>query len=138
MHQALLGRNSIILQLQNLGPGDLLMRDQAEEEAQGTVQDLDRPPEYLSPQDPPLLGRRFQLQMSPGPPYQVRKPCSLSYIGILLSSLRAVSQSLRLMTHLDVMDQEMPLEHRPCQGLPRVRDRHQDHLAVLVDPKMWL
>ena len=48
-------------------------------------------------------------------------------------------QSLRLMTHLNLEDQEMSLKHRQCQGLPRVRDRHQDHLAVLVDLKMcWM
>ena len=41
---------------------DLYMQDLADEEAQGTEQDLDRPQTYLRPQDPPLLGRRSHLQ----------------------------------------------------------------------------
>ena len=34
------------------------------------------------------------------------------------------------MTNLDLMDQELPLEHRPCQGLPRVEDGNQGHQVV--------
>ena len=88
----------------NLGPGDLeqlspelweelrldssgaeyylFLRDLEEEEAQGTVQDLDRPPDLSEAAGPSLLGRRFQLQKFPGPLRQVWKPCSLNYIGI--------------------------------------------------------
>ena len=50
-------------------------------------------------------------------------------------------QSLRhpgpLRTYLDLRDQAMQhLGPRPCRGLPRNRDRHQDHLVVLVVPRM--
>ena len=34
------------------------------------------------------------------------------------------------MINLDLMDQELPLERRPCQGLPRVEDGNQGHQVV--------
>ena len=40
--------------------------------------------------------------------------------------------------HLGLMDQMCKqLEPRPCQGLPRQRNRHQTHLVVLV-VRHWL
>ena len=42
------------------------------------------------------------------------------------------------MINLDVMDQELPLERRPCQGLPRVEDGNQGHQVVDLTMLHWL
>ena len=42
------------------------------------------------------------------------------------------------MTNLDLMDQEVLLEHRPCQGLPRVEDGNQGHQVVDLIMLHWL
>ena len=42
------------------------------------------------------------------------------------------------MTNLDLMDQEVLLEHRPCQGLPRVEDGNQGHHVVDLIILHWL
>ena len=99
-----------------------------QEEAQGTEQDLDRPPGLSEAAGPSTTREEIyiviELQaMRDRDPRNPQNPHSCL--------------SLRLMTNLDLMDQEVLLEHRPCQGLPRVRDRHQGHLAVQVDLKMW-
>ena len=42
------------------------------------------------------------------------------------------------MINLDLMDRVVLLEHRPCQGLPRVEDGNQGHHVVDLITLHWL
>ena len=118
---------------------DLYMQDLADEEVQGTEQDLDRIPGLSEATGPSTIREEIPVADIPRTTLsglEAQDPRLHRDIIIELHTMRARDpretqnphscQSLRLMTNLDLMDQELRLEHRPCQGLPRVRDRHQD------------
>ena len=129
---------------------DLLGRDQAEEEAQGTSQVLDRP------RGPSTVRRDVPLEQIPRTSLAGLEGTNPDLHQEFMNELRMLrdqdfneesnsellSESVTswpLRTHLDLRYQEMQhLGLRPCQGPPRERDRHQNHLAVLAVVKMWL
>ena len=112
---------------------DLHMQDMAEEEAQGTEPDLDRPP-GLSEAAIADIPRTTLAGLEEQNPALYREE-----IGILETLNPHSSLSLRPMTNLDLMDQEKLLERRPCQGLPRVEDGNLGHHMVDTLPvvDMW-
>ena len=98
------------------------MQDSADEEAQGTEPDLDRFSglfEATVADIPRTTLSGLEAQNCTG-------ISSLNFrlrgIGILETQNLDSFLSLGLMINLDLMDQELPLERRPCQGLPRVED----------------
>ena len=112
---------------------DLHMQDMAEEEAQGTEPDLDRPP-GLSEAAIADIPRTTLAGLEEQNPALYRD----IVIGILETLNPHSSLSLRPMTNLDLMDQEKLLERRPRQGLPRVEDGNLGHHMVDLIMLLWL
>ena len=128
---------------------DLYMQDLADEEAQGADSNLDRPPGPSEAAGPSTTREEIPIAHMPRSTLsglEAQNPGLHKDIVIALQAMRdrdprdpesPLIPEPEADDQLDLMEQELLLEHRPCQGLPSVKDRHQDHLAVQVDLKMW-